>query len=258
MNTEQVTPKFLFISFEATEPNVVTAQLQQVTLTFAEPSHQKSELVYVKGLSFYVDNFTAADFFDNLYENPVDEPLSYRHLESVLKIDKRYGRDDAIQLIQKAINVSSYVVVHNGLNYHIPILQREGVSFINTTIVDTALHIPYPAAVKTRKLLHLCAEHNFLLYSGEAKPRTVSTNQAMCHLINLYTVDKVVEAALEDKRNCIKVRAVIDFAQNEEAKKLGFKFESTTKHWIQKVSQERYEELLAIMGPKYLVILAAQ
>lgn len=252
---DQVAPKVLFISFEATEPSVTTAQLQQVTLTFAEKPAQKNELIFLKGTSFYVDNYTAADFFDVLKENPVDQPLSYKHLDAVLKINKRYSKEEALMLIQKAVKLASYVVVHNGLEYHIPILQREGIDFSNKLLIDTSVHIPYPASIKTRKLLHLCAEHNFLPYVGSPKPRTASANEAMMKLLSFYSIDGIISAVLEDKKNCIKLRAIIDFAQNEEAKKLGFKFDYPTKQWTQRVSQERCDELLAIMGPQYLEIL---
>lgn len=245
--------RFLFISFEATVSDPLQALIQQVTLTFAE--REQNKLTLLKEVSFFVDQYTTKDFFDLLSDIPLAEEPSYRGAFAELQIDKRYSKEEALTLIQKSVNYASYIVVHNGLDYHIPILKREGIDFQDKLILDTAVHIEYPNKVKSRKLLHLCAEHNFLPYIGEQRPRTVSLNHSMMTLLNLYSVEATLSKLLEDKKNCIKLRAVIDYSQNEGAKELGFKFDYTTKQWLQMVSQERYDELLLIMGSQHLQII---
>lgn len=245
--------KYLIVSFEASDVDAKTAKLQQVSLTICESTQDVSlgGLTMLKETSFFVDDYAATDFFDISANIPFKDIPAYKNLSNYEGL-KRYSLEDTLGLLQKAVNFCSYVVVHNGLDYHIPILKRSGISFENKVIIDTSEHIAYTASIKTRKLNQLCAEHNFLLYGARASIRTVCLNQAMLDLVNLYPLNVTVDNAWKTAANSLYVVANIPYEKNDAAKALGFKYDASRKHWYVKTDVTRYNELVTIMGSECL------
>ena len=254
----------LFITLETSNPNVEQAELQQVSLMLAEIKEDtdtnKKYIEVLKDVSFFIEGYTKDSIFDAYKDTPKAEPFNYQLEAAYDSVTKSFPLDKAKEIIQKTLSYCDYVVGHVSTDFHIPLLQRLGVDFTGKKIIDTSKHINYKSFCTSKKLLHICAEHNLDLFSSEQPfPRTVSINYALKNLLNLYedqlnSILESSEIASDPSVKKIYLVAKISFSQKEEAKKEGFRYNPSLKHWYQEVTQERYDELLSIMGEKHLEI----
>lgn len=249
------TKQFLFLSFETTTPRVETAQLQHIGLTFAEG---EETLSIMKEMSCFIQPYTPQDFFDSTADIPQQGEVTFKHEHSYSSQTCGYTlsitSEQIVSFFAKAFSKAQYIVMHNAEGYGLPLLKKLGVDVSNKQIIDTSQHIPYPAKIVTRNLVHLCAEHNFVPYRADAfgsddlkiyEPRTLSANRALLTLINLYTLDAVLKAFTKEH---VIISAHVSFDQNALLKQLGFHFDRETKQWQRRVDEEQYKFVVGTLG----------
>lgn len=108
-------------------------------------------------------------------------------------------------------------------------LKRLGMSAWPTPWIDTAVDIPYPQNIQTRKLTHLAAEHEFL----NPFPHTALSDVLTTYRIfSEYNISDILERQASPT---IWVQALVDYANREKASKRGYRWNATQKKWLRQI-----------------------
>lgn len=135
--------------------------------------------------------------------------------------------EKVFSFINKALQQVKGIITHNGTNFDLPILKRVfktlGHRFPDDLLhIDTRYHVPYPEHIKTRALLYLCAEHNFLpkdILPGSRAHDALTDCTCVNALLAFYDFDEIKRRA---KSRMLKVEACSNYEQREMTKQLGF------------------------------------
>lgn len=143
---------------------------------------------------------------------------------------------------------ADYIVAHNGNGYDRPIFEREcktfGYELQERHWVDTMLDIPYPESMKTRKLTHLAAEHNFV---NPFSHRAIFDVLTMLIITSRYDFKEIVKLSKEES---ILVKAYPkppwndDGKDNSLVKSMGFTWNGQNKTWQKQVKKSQLEKLV--------------
>jgi DNA polymerase III alpha subunit (gram-positive type) len=130
-----------------------------------------------------------------------------------------------------------YMVAHNGTRFDFPMLLKsierdapESVEvFKHTAKIDTALDLPVPETIQTRKLVHLAAEHGFL---NPFPHSTLSDVKTMMSLFFRYPIEETLKRAASPT---ITIQAKVNFSTRELAKARRYAWDTDNQRWLKKV-----------------------
>ena len=162
------------------------------------------EIIEIAGVMWHTDQRTFSDIYSKVIFHGTDLAVSD-------KVKKLCGFDyhavlengvletDALVEIGRMIEASTAVVGHNIKKFDWPFLkakyQKHGIYMPEKTIIDTLTDLPDEAYASggSRKLGHLCADHNFLnQFAHRALFDVIATLKLMC----MYDVDEVAKNAV--------------------------------------------------------------
>jgi len=135
---------------------------------------------------------------------------------------------DIAKPLYKALKEVDIIITHNGLHYDLHLLDRMFAEFGRETppIIkfDSMIHVIYPERITIRKLLYLCAEHDFLpkdILPKELKGQKAHGALVDCyllwHLLSFYK-DRMPEFIERAKCKIYKIRAEVTMQTNQLAK----------------------------------------
>lgn len=136
------------------------------------------------------------------------------------------------------VGKADYICAHNApfdKSFIEAELDRASLPFWTKPWIDTAVDIPYPTTMTTRKLVYLAAEHNFL----NPFPHT-----ALSDVLTTYKVFSqylLTEIERRQKSPTIQIRAEVDYANREKASKRGYRWNPTFKKWLKNIKEFELE-----------------
>lgn len=147
------------------------------------------------------------------------------------------------------------VVAHNGLGFDKPLLEAEVQRHHLTSVypllpwIDTSVDVDYPESIKTRKLVHLAAEHGFL---NPFAHRAVADVLTMLRILSHYDAATVLATSqipnvklLAMTKKPWEDAAPEGRKEIDKAKARGFRYDGSTKQWVKNVKQNRVAEEMA-------------
>jgi len=159
--------------------------------------------------------------------------------------------EDAFDGLEHMISNADYLVGHNSKMFDQPFLEnsfkRVGRKFPGKPWIDTSVDVPYPEKMKTRKLTHLAAEHNFL---NPFAHRAYADVLTMLRVLSHYDIDAIIETSkLPDILLPVCMKPWEDKApegkkQTDLARGRGYRWEGTTKRWLKTVKENRLDSEL--------------
>lgn len=97
--------------------------------------------------------------------------------------------------------------------------------------IDTAIDLPFPDSIKTRKLTHLAAEHDFL----NPFPHTaLSDVLTMYKVFSQYPLEEILK---RQKEVNLLIWAQVDYANREKAANRGYRWNPEKKRWLKKIKE---------------------
>lgn len=122
------------------------------------------------------------------------------HLTEIHGIDtdlvSRFGRPsrEVLELFLGDVELSDYVVAHNGRGFDEPILKsnlsRLSIPFHGKPNIDTKVDIPYPKSMKSRRLIHLAAEHGVQIRRAH---RALDDVEMLVDIVSGYDMERIIE-----------------------------------------------------------------
>lgn len=142
--------------------------------------------------------------------------------------------EQAFSVTNYLIEQAEAVVAHNGAqfdsDFYAAEMSRLNIPTIERTWIDTGLDLPFPPLVKTRKLVHLCAEHGFL---NPFAHRAVFDVLSMLTLFQKYDAKAALELASQP---WVKMQALVSFDEKDLAKERGYYWApAPKKQWLKAV-----------------------
>lgn len=92
--------------------------------------------------------------------------------------------------------------------------------------IDTAQDVPYPDKMKTRKLVHLAAEHGFL---NPFPHRACFDVLTMMKVLSCYDINYIVKLA---KEPMIVLQALVSYEDRGLASARGYRWKAETRQWL--------------------------
>lgn len=148
----------------------------------------------------------------------------------------------AIAQLVNLIERSDFVVGHNIKGFDWPFLKAEfdrcypGQKLPERPLIDTMTDIAYPPHIRTRKLVHLAAEHGFL---NPFPHRALFDVMACLHLFSKYPLSETVELAAA---KTIKVKALVGFDTKDAAKARYYHWNPIAKIWFKEIKEFQLEQ----------------
>jgi DNA polymerase-3 subunit epsilon len=99
--------------------------------------------------------------------------------------------------------------------------------------IDSSTDVEYPFRIKTRRLVFLAAEHNFLCPYAH---RAVFDVLTMFKVVQDYDINEIVRSAAEQKYELV---ADVLFEDKNRAKERGFSWDSTQRLWVKTVKESK-------------------
>jgi DNA polymerase-3 subunit epsilon len=145
--------------------------------------------------------------------------------------------EEAVDKLQRLIKTCNAVCAHNGSRFDRPMyeahLRRMDIPWVDKPWIDTYIDIDYPERIKTRKLVHLAAEHNFL---NPFAHRAVFDVLTMLRVADSYEWVETLRLAREP---VVTLKAIVTFAEKDRAKERGYQWDASTKSWLKTLKQSR-------------------
>lgn len=146
--------------------------------------------------------------------------------------------------------LSKYVVAHNGTKFDRLLFdaecKRQGISLELGGAVpgwlDSSVDIPYPDKIKTRKLVHLAAEHGFV---NPFAHRAVFDVLTMLTVLSRYDIDEIVQLSKEPSVELAAMteKPWLDSGRSTDlAKARGYRWDGVKKQWLKIVKQSQVEK----------------
>lgn len=159
----------------------------------------------------------------------------------------RYGRPAVAVLseLNVLLEKADAIVGHNALGFDKPFLENElarhGLPVVSRPWIDTSVDVPYAEKIKTRKLVHLAAEHDFL---NSMAHRALSDVLTMLKVLSHYDIDSVLKTSQEPSITLVaevkkpwEDAALEGKKETDKAKARGFRFDGSKKRWVKSVKQ---------------------
>jgi len=129
-----------------------------------------------------------------------------------------------------------WICAHNANKFDKPFLINEAerhckANPFNRPWIDTRTDLPLPPHIKSKKLIHLAAEHDFL---NPFTHRAVFDVLTMFKIMSNYPIEKIIERA---KSPLIKITALVSYQQKELAKDEGFYWNSEQRVWEKELKE---------------------
>lgn len=102
--------------------------------------------------------------------------------------------------------------------------------------IDTCADVPYPPQIKTRKLIHLAAEHGFL---NPFAHRAIFDVLTMLNVLSNYDFEKIAARAAMPS---IEIKAMVSFPNKDLAKARGFHWFATSKSWVKTIKENEFQQ----------------
>ena len=130
---------------------------------------------------------------------------------------------------------ADYYVVHNGINFDIPLLKKHTADtdfdLNDLPVIDTAIDVPYPSRIRTRALTCLAAEHGLL----NPFPHKAQFDVAvMLKILRQYDLDAIAETA---RSPLIVVNAGVNYHSRQMAKDAGYHWNGEVKLWLKQMRE---------------------
>jgi DNA polymerase-3 subunit epsilon len=144
---------------------------------------------------------------------------------------KKYGvpPKTAWNIMNGIMEASKAVCAHNGnqfdKGFYAATAQRLETVGVDKLWIDTMTDIEFPEHIKTRKLTHLAAEHNFL---NPFAHRAVFDVLTMLRMLSFYDIKQVVASA---KEPMVYLKAMVDFSERKQASDRGYRWHADSKTW---------------------------
>lgn len=171
---------------------------------------------------------------------------SYEMMAEVSRItpeDIARGQDpkSILTMFAQTIEKCDYVMAHNGNMYDKPMFENDAarlkVKVPKKVWIDTTCDVEYSGLIKTRKLVHLCAEHDFV---NPFPHQAVSDANSMLRVASRYNWDQIVKWA---NSPTLTVKAETSFAQKELAKKQNYYWNGEAKEWTKTIKEFQLDEV---------------
>lgn len=176
-----------------------------------------------------------------IYEE--DHPPSPQELVDLTGITddmcKEYGisLSSGLHLLSTLMSRADFVLAHNGNSFDKPVLEAEygrcGYMMPQLHWIDSKTDVPYPSHVKTRKLVHLCAEMGFV---NPFAHRALFDALSTLNVVKNFDMEEVIAIS---KEPTVRLVAEVSFAEKDKAKVLGYYWDGENKQWFKEV-KERY------------------
>lgn len=135
----------------------------------------------------------------------------------------------ALERLNKFAAESEAIIAHNGTFFDEPLYMancdRFGVEPESRLWIDTRTDVDYPGHIKTRKLVHLAAEHGF---ANPFSHRAVFDALTMMKVLDNYRFEEVLQKAKEPLNVVI---AKVSFQDKDLAKQRGYAWDGESKVW---------------------------
>ncbi len=153
-----------------------------------------------------------------------------------------YSFQDVMAMLHESIlDPADAILAHNGNLFDRVLYEhnckRLGVNpeALDKLWIDSTCDIEFPEHIKTRKLVHLAAEHGFVNPFPHDALCDVLT---MLKIADLYPWDSAVRYA---KSPTLTIRAMVSFDQKELAKKQAFRWDGASKQWLKSIKDFQLE-----------------
>ena len=154
-----------------------------------------------------------------------------------------FGSDPvfAFGKLNKMVDKADYIMAHNAefdKKFYVSSMKRAGIKPVlcDKFWLDSAVDVNYPKNIRTRKLVFLAAEHNFL---NPFAHRAVFDVLTMFQVVRDYDINDIVKLASEQK---YELKANVLFDDRQKAKDRGFYWDGTNKIWIKTVRESEMDE----------------
>lgn len=130
---------------------------------------------------------------------------------------------------------------HNIKDFDLGFLERGIGRKMSLSVIDTAFDLPLPTNVATcRKLGHMAFDHGIPVRNAHSALEDVLVTAA---LLARYDMNALIESS---KETDVKLVAICSYELRENAKKLGFRWDASTKTWFKIVKESKVDlEILA-------------
>jgi DNA polymerase III subunit epsilon len=138
---------------------------------------------------------------------------------------------DALAKFDYLARAADVVVGHNCLMFDKIFIESAYRKLADETIpeflwIDTAQDVPYPDKVKTRKLVHLAAEHGFL---NPFPHRACFDVLTMMKVLSCYDIDYIIKLA---KEPMVVIQALVSYEDRGLASARGYRWKAESKQWL--------------------------
>ena len=152
-----------------------------------------------------------------------------------------YGKDllETLRYFAYLSRSADYYVVHNGINFDIPLLQkfcsRHYLDMGDVPVIDTAIDILYAPKIKTRALTCLAAEHGLL---NPYPHRALFDVAIMMKMLAMYDINTIIKRA---NTPLIVVQADVDYHTRQLAKNAGYHWNGEIKCWLKQMREYGFD-----------------
>ena len=151
---------------------------------------------------------------------------------------KKFGEDTqkAFKKLNKLSKTADYIMAHNvdfDKKFYTNSIARCGLDAeLNAKLwLDSSCDVAYPIRIKTRKLVFLAAEHNFL---SPYAHRAVFDVLTMFKVVQDYDINEMIRSASEQKYEIV---ADVLFEDKNKAKERGYSWDTAQRLWVKTVRE---------------------
>lgn len=134
---------------------------------------------------------------------------------------------------------ADYILAHNGNGFDKPFvdnsLARVGMK-LEKPWIDSRIHVPYPEAKGSRKLIHLAAELGFV---NPFPHRAVTDVLTMLRVCSHFDWSVIISNSSSKQ---IRIRALVSKNERQKAKDVGYYYDGTNQWWYKDVMDYQYSE----------------
>ncbi len=212
---------------------------------------EKTQITEVGAVIYCTERKSPIGFFSQfVWDN--EYPVSPPELIALTGIDdellKQHGQppQQVLDVLNSYFLASDYVLAHNGNSFDKPIYYNQckkyGVPPVNIEWIDSQMDIPYPDHIKTRKLVHLAAEHGFI---NPFAHRALFDAMTTLEILKRYDIDSVLAFMNEKTIRCI---AIVSFDKKDLAKARGYGWDPKFKVWYKDIKESLVDKEILEAG----------
>ena len=143
----------------------------------------------------------------------------------------------ALERIEWLTGPAVAYVAHNGIVFDRPIMERvsKGCGLAqwtpnpNLPWIDTMIDPPYPAAMQSRKLAYLAADHGIAPTFAHRAMFDVLT---MMQILSHYDIDPLIEQA---RSPLVQARAAVTYDNRAQASARGYHWDADRRAWLKQI-----------------------